>query len=131
QMIQLLDSREFEREKVEKAIRDLKIKTTLSLDQLIDVFYLYFKGLSDREIAIKLGDVRMMRNVERARIKMGLFRVKDFDAPFDVNKFLDLVREGKKDDEIAEILGAGSSTVRSYRQVFDYYRKYGEPPLED
>ncbi|MFQ6119611.1 MAG: helix-turn-helix domain-containing protein [Methanosarcinales archaeon] len=116
-------------DELRETIEKMNIKTSLTLDQLVESFKLFHKGYNDREIANKLGDSRASRNVERARVKMGLFRWNDFITPFDVNKFLKAIDKGKKDHEIAELLGAGLSTVRTYRQVFRCHQLYGEPDI--
>lgn len=114
---------------IKDVIRSLGIKTTLVLDELVAVFKLYHQNCSDGEIAASLGDRKKMRNVERARIKLGLFRWRDFEMPFDINKFIRAVDTGKTDSEIAVMFGAGKSTVRTYRQMLDWHEAYGAPDI--
>lgn len=116
-------------QEIKDAVKALSIKTTLTLDEMVTVFKMYHEGYSDSEIAVSLGDRKKMRNVERVRIKCGLFRWRDFETPFDVNEFISAVDGGKTDAEIAAMFGAGKSTIRTYRQVLDWHETYGAPDI--
>ena len=116
-------------QEIKNAIKALSIKTTLPLDEMVTVFKMYHKDCSDSEIAVSLGDRKKMRNVERVRIKCGLFRWRDFETPFDINEFIHAVDDGKTDAEIAAMFGAGKSTIRTYRQVLDWHETYGAPDI--
>ena len=116
-------------QEIKNAIKALSIKTTLPLDEMVTVFKMYHKDFSDSEIAVSLGDRKKMRNVERVRIKCGLFRWRDFETPFDINEFIRAVDDGRNDAEIAARFGAGKSTIRTYRQVLDWHEAYGAPDI--
>jgi len=116
-------------QEIKDAISNLDIKTTLSPDEMATVFKLYYKDCTDGEIAVKLGDRKKMRNVERARIKLGLFRWRDFEMPYDINEFIHAIDAGKNDAEIAQMFSAGKSTVRTYRQLLDWHEIYGAPDI--
>jgi len=68
-------------QEIKNAVEALGIKTTLTLDEMVAVFKMYHKDCSDSEIAVSLGDRKKMRNVERVRVKCGLFRWRDFETP--------------------------------------------------
>ena len=129
EMIALRSGNSASDQAIKDAIKALNIKTTLTLDEMVTVFKLYHKNCSDSEIAVTLGDRKKMRNVERARIKFGLFRWRDFETPFDINEFISAVDDGKTDAEIAAMFGAGKSTIRTYRQVLDWHEVYGAPDI--
>lgn len=114
---------------IRDTIKSLNIKTTLTLDEMVTVFKSYYQNCSDSVVAVSLGDRKKMRNVERARIKLGLFRWRDFEMPFDINKFIRAIDAGKTDAEIAAMFGAGKSTVRTYRQLIDWHEAYGAPDV--
>ncbi|MCD6146091.1 hypothetical protein CW696_04590 [ANME-2 cluster archaeon] len=129
QMITLRSGNGATDQAIKDAISALNIKTTLTLDEMVTLFKLYHQNCSDSEIAVSLGDRKKMRNVERARIKMGLFRWRDFETPFDINEFIHAVDAGRTDAEIAAMFSAGQSTVRTYRQVLDWHEVYGAPDI--
>ncbi|RZN36101.1 MAG: hypothetical protein EF813_07775 [Methanosarcinales archaeon] len=114
---------------IKDTIESMNIKTTLTLDEMMAVFKSYYQNLSDSAVAVSLGDRKKMRNVERARIKLGLFKWRDFEMPFDINEFLPAIDAGKTDAEIAAMFSAGKSTVRTYRQLIDYHEAYGAPDV--
>ncbi|HIE31394.1 MAG TPA: hypothetical protein EYP67_03315, partial [Methanosarcinales archaeon] len=114
---------------IRDVIKSLNIKTTLTIDEMVTVFKLYHQNCSDSVVAVSLGDRKKMRNVERARIKLGLFRWRDFEMPFDINEFVRAMDTGKTDAEIAEMFGVGKSTVRTYRQLIDWHEAYGSPDI--
>ncbi|KAF5410300.1 MAG: hypothetical protein U9N46_04630 [Euryarchaeota archaeon] len=129
EMVAITSGNDVTEQEIKKTIGRLSIKTTLAPDELVTVFKLYFRNCSDGEIAVKLGDRKKMRNVERARIKMGLYRWRDFEMPFDINEFLHAIDAGKNDSEIAKMFKAGKSTVRTYRQLLDWHEAYGAPDI--
>jgi len=116
-------------QEISNAVKALSIKTTLTLDEMVTVFKMYHEDYSDSEIAVSLGDRKKMRNVERVRVKCGLFRWRDFETPFDINEFIHAVDDGRNDAEIAAMFGAGKSTIRTYRQVIDWHETYGAPDI--
>ncbi len=129
EMVAITSGNDVTEQEIKKTIGKLSIKTTLAPEELVTVFKLYFRNCSDGEIAVKLGDRKKMRNVERARIKMGLYRWRDFEMPFDINEFLHAIDAGKNDSEIAKMFKAGKSTVRTYRQLLDWHEAYGAPDI--
>jgi len=129
EMVAITSGNDVTEQEIKETIGKLSIKTTLAPDELVTVFKLYFRNCSDGEIAVKLGDRKKMRNVERARIKMGLYRWRDFEMPFDINEFLHAIDAGKNDSEIAKMFKAGKSTVRTYRQLLDWHEAYGAPDI--
>jgi hypothetical protein len=129
EMVAITSGNDVTEQEIKKTIGKLSIKTTLAPEELVTVFKLYFRNCSDGEIAVKLGDRKKMRNVERARIKMGLYRWRDFEMPFDINEFLRAIDAGKNDSEIAKMFKAGKSTVRTYRQLLDWHEAYGAPDI--
>ena len=129
QMIALQSGNSASDQAIKDAIKALNIKTTLTLDEMVTVFKLYHKNCSDSEIAVTLGDRKKMRNVERVRIKCGLFKWRDFETPFDINEFISAIDDGMTDAEIAAMFGAGKSTIRTYRQVLDWHEAYGAPDV--
>ncbi|NIA10575.1 MAG: hypothetical protein GWP10_12820 [Nitrospiraceae bacterium] len=129
QMITLRPGNDVTDQAIKDTINALNIKTTLTPDEMVTLFKLYYQNHSDSEIAVLLGDRKKMRNVERARIKMGLFRWRDFEMPFDINEFIHAIDTGRTDAEIAAMFSAGKSTVRTYRQVLDWHEVYGAPDI--
>ncbi len=129
EMVAITSGNDVTEQEIKKTIGKLSIKTTLAPEELVTVFKSYFRNCSDGEIAVKLGDRKKMRNVERARIKMGLYRWRDFEMPFDINEFLHAIDAGKNDSEIAKMFKAGKSTVRTYRQLLDWHEAYGAPDI--
>ena len=128
-MITLSSNEKATDQMIKDTIKSLNIKTTLTLDEMVTVFKSYHQNRSDSVVAVSLGDRKKMRNVERARIKLGLFRWRDFEMPFDINKFIRAIDAGKNDAEIAAMFGAGKSTVRTYRQLIDWHEAYGAPDV--
>jgi predicted transcriptional regulator len=80
---------------------------------------LFFKGLSDTEIAERLGDRALNKTVSRARIKLHLFRESDLKPPFDKEEFQRLSQSGKSVKEMAVALGVAPSTISEYRNIFE------------
>ncbi len=104
---------------VKEMIKQYKIQTKLIPEQLSAVVRLFYKGLSDTEIAEHLGDRALNKTVSRARIKLHLFRETDLKPPFDSAEFMQLSIAGKSVKEMAEILGVAPSTISEYRNIFD------------
>lgn len=129
EMIALRAGNDASDQEIKDAIKALNIKTTLTLDEMVTVFKMYHKNCSDSEIAVTLGDRKKMRNVERVRIKFGLFRWRDFETPFDINELIRAIDDGRTDAEIAAMFGAGKSTIRTYRQTLDRHEAYGAPDI--
>jgi DNA-binding NarL/FixJ family response regulator len=75
---------------VKEMIKQYCIQTKLSPEQLSSVVRLFYKGLSDTEIAEQLGDRALNKTVSRARIKLHLFRETDLKAPFDEQEIISL-----------------------------------------
>ena len=104
---------------VKEMINRYDIQTKLTPEQLATVVRLFYKGLSDTEIAEQLGDRALNKTVSRARIKLHLFRDSDLKSPFDKSEFLELSSSGKSVKEMAEALGVAPSTISEYRNIFD------------
>ena len=100
-------------------IKTYNIQTKLKPEQLATVIRLFYKGLSDTEIAERLGDRSLNKTVSRARIKLHLFRESDLKAPFDRAEFLRLSEAKKSVKEMAEALGVAPSTISEYRNIFE------------
>jgi DNA-binding NarL/FixJ family response regulator len=104
---------------VKEMIKQYCIQTKLSPEQLSSVVRLFYKGLSDTEIAEQLGDRALNKTVSRARIKLHLFRETDLKAPFDEQEFIRLSEAGKSVKDMAEALRVAPSTISEYRNIFD------------
>jgi DNA-binding NarL/FixJ family response regulator len=104
---------------VKEMIKQYSIQTKLSPEQLSSVVRLFYKGLSDTEIAEQLGDRALNKTVSRARIKLHLFRETDLKAPFDEQEFIRLSEAGKSVKDMAEALRVAPSTISEYRNIFD------------
>jgi DNA-binding NarL/FixJ family response regulator len=100
-------------------IKQYGIQTKLTPENLSTVVRLFYKGLSDTEIAERLGDRALNKTVSRARIKLHLFRDTDLKPPFDKEEFLRLSDIGKSVKEMAEALKVAPSTISEYRNIFD------------
>ncbi|VVB71610.1 Uncharacterised protein [uncultured archaeon] len=107
---------------VREMIKQYTIQTKLSPEQLASVVRLFYKGLSDTEIAERLGDRALNKTVSRARIKLHLFRDTDLKPPFDKEEFLRISDAGKSVKEMAEALRVAPSTISEYRNIFDSQR---------
>jgi DNA-binding NarL/FixJ family response regulator len=104
---------------VKEMVKQYNIQTKLSPEQLSTVVRLFYKGLSDTEIAERLGDRALNKTVSRARIKLHIFRESDLKPPFDKAEFVRLSEEGRSVKEMAEILGVAPSTISEYRNIFE------------
>jgi DNA-binding NarL/FixJ family response regulator len=104
---------------VKEMIKQYCIQTKLSPEQLSSVVRLFYKGLSDTEIAEQLGDRALNKTVSRARIKLHLFRETDLKAPFDEQEFIRLSEAGKSVKDMAEALRVAPSTISEYRNLFE------------
>ena len=104
---------------VGEMIKQYGIQTKLTPENLSTVVRLFYKGLSDTEIAERLGDRALNKTVSRARIKLHLFRETDLKPPFDKEEFLRLSDIGKSVKEMAEALKVAPSTISEYRNIFD------------
>ncbi len=104
---------------VKEMIKHYNIQTKLTPEQLATVIRLFYKGLSDTEIAEQLGDRALNKTVSRARIKLHLFRESDLKPPFDKGEFIRLSGTGKSVKEMAEALGVAPSTISEYRNIFE------------
>jgi IS30 family transposase len=107
---------------VREMIKAYNIQTKLTPEQLAAVVRLFYKGLSDTEIAEQLGDRALNKTVSRARIKLHLFRESDLKPPFDRDQFMRLADEGRSVKEMSEALGVAPSTISEYRNIFDSQR---------
>jgi DNA-binding NarL/FixJ family response regulator len=107
---------------VKEMIEQYNIQTKLTPDQLAIVVRLFYRGLSDTEIAENLGDRALNKTVSRARIKLHLFRESDLKPPFDKSEFIRLSEAGKSVKEMAESLGVAPSTISEYRNIFESQR---------
>ncbi|MDI9616580.1 MAG: DNA-binding response regulator [Methanothrix sp.] len=107
---------------VSEMIKAYNIQTKLTPKQLATVVRLFYKGLSDTEIAEQLGDRALNKTVSRARIKLHLFRDSDLKPPFDRELFIKLWEEGKSVKEMSEILHVAPSTVSEYKNIFESQR---------
>lgn len=106
-------------EVVKEMMKHYNIQTKLTPEQLSTVVRLFYKGLSDTEIAEQLGDRALNKTVSRARIKLHLFRESDLKPPFNKEEFIRLSQEGKSVKDMAEILGVAPSTISEYRNIFE------------
>lgn len=104
---------------VKEMIKHYNIQTKLTPEQLATVIRLFYRGMSDTEIAEQLGDRALNKTVSRARIKLHLFRESDLKPPFDKNEFIRLSGTGKSVKEMAEALGVAPSTISEYRNIFE------------
>ena len=104
---------------VQEMIKQYGIQTKLTAEQLSSVVRLFYKGLSDTEIAEQLGDRALNKTVSRARIKLHLFRETDLKPPFDKDEFLRLTDANKSVKEMAGSLRVAPSTISEYRNIFD------------
>ena len=107
---------------VQEMIKQYGIQTKLTAEQLSSVVRLFYKGLSDTEIAEQLGDRALNKTVSRARIKLHLFRESDLKPPFDRDEFLRLGESNKSVKEMAESLHVAPSTISEYRNIFESQR---------
>jgi hypothetical protein len=118
----LKGSSEIER-KLQGVVSDMckryNIQTKLTPEQLATVVRLFYKGLSDTEIAEQLGDRALNKTVSRARIKLHLFRESDLKPPFEKNDFLKLAESGLSVKEMSESLGVAPSTISEYKNIFE------------
>ncbi len=104
---------------VKEMIKQYNIQTKLTPEQLSSVVRLFYKGLSDTEIAEQLGDRALNKTVSRARIKLHLFRETDLKPPFDKEEFIRLTEANKSVKDMAESLRVAPSTISEYRNIFD------------
>jgi hypothetical protein len=104
---------------VKEMIRQYNIQTKLTPEQLATAVRLFFKDLSDTEIAERLGDRALNKTVSRARIKLHLFRESDLKPPFDKEEFQRLSQSEKSVKEMAVALGVAPSTISEYRNIFE------------
>ena len=104
---------------VKEMMKQYNIQTKLNPEQLSTVVRLFYKGLSDTEIAEQLGDRALNKTVSRARIKLHLFRETDLKPPFDREELDRLSAAGKSVKEMAEALGVAPSTISEYRNIFE------------
>lgn len=104
---------------VQEMIKQYGIQTKLTAEQLSSVVRLFYKRLSDTEIAEQLGDRALNKTVSRARIKLHLFRETDLKPPFDKDEFIRLTEASKSVKEMAGILRVAPSTISEYRNIFD------------
>jgi IS30 family transposase len=107
---------------VREMIKQYSIQTKLTPEQLSAVVRLFYKGLSDTEIAEQIGDRALNKTVSRARIKLHLFRDTDLRPPFEKGDFTRLSGAGKSVKEMAELLGVAPSTISEYRNIFESQR---------
>lgn len=107
---------------VKEMIKQYNIQTKLTPEQLATAVRLFYKDLSDTEIAERLGDRALNKTVSRARIKLHLFRESDLEPPFDKEEFLRLSQSGKSVKEMAAALGVAPSTISEYRNMFESQR---------
>ncbi|MDF0591603.1 DNA-binding response regulator [Candidatus Methanocrinis natronophilus] len=118
----LKGSEEIER-KLRAVVSDMSerynIQTKLAPEQLATLVRLFYKGLSDTEIAEQLGDRALNKTVSRARIKLHLFRRSDLKPPFEKKEFLRLAEAGYSVKEMSESLGVAPSTISEYKNIFE------------
>ncbi len=91
--------------------------TKLTPRQLAKLVILYHDGKNDTEIARDMGNEKLAKTVARARVRIKLFRDSDFKMPFEREVLEDLLASGKTMNEVSEILGISSSSLREYRHV--------------
>jgi len=107
------------REVVSDMCKRCNIQTKLTPEQLATVVRLFYKGLSDTEIAEQLGDRALNKTVSRARIKLHLFRESDLKPPFEKQAFLKLAEASLSVKEMSERLGVAPSTISEYKNIFE------------
>ena len=100
-------------------IKQYNVQTKLTPEQLSWVVRLFYKGLSDTEIAEQLGDRALNKTVSRARIKLHLFRETDLKPPFNKDEFIHLTEASRSVKDMAEILHVAPSTISEYRNIFE------------
>jgi DNA-binding CsgD family transcriptional regulator len=103
-------------------VEKYNIQTKISPEQLAAIVRLFYKRLSDTEIAEQLGDRALNKTVSRARIKLHLFRETDLKPPFDKEEFVRLSEAGRSVKEMSELLGVAPSTISEYRNIFESQR---------
>ncbi len=104
---------------VREMIKQYNVQTKLTPEQLSSVVRLFYKGLSDTEIAEQLGDRALNKTVSRARIKLHLFRETDLKPPFNKDEFIHLTEASRSVKDMAEILHVAPSTISEYRNIFE------------
>lgn len=104
---------------VSEMIKVYNIQTKLTPEQLASVVRLFYKGLSDTEIAEQLGDRALNKTVSRARIKLHLFRDSDLKPPFNKDEFMSLNDSGRSVKEMSETLHVAPSTISEYKNIFE------------
>jgi hypothetical protein len=92
-------------------------QTKLSPRQLATLVISFNEGKNDTEIARELGNEKLAKTVARARVRIKLFRDSDFDMPFERRELSDLLDSGKTMNDVSQILGISSSSLREYRHV--------------
>jgi len=92
-------------------------QTKLSPRQLATLVISFNEGKNDTEIARELGNEKLAKTVARARVRIKLFRDSDFDMPFERRELSDLIDSGKTMNDVSQILGISSSSLREYRHV--------------
>jgi len=92
-------------------------QTKLSPRQLATLVISFNEGKNDTEIARDLGNEKLAKTVARARVRIKLFRDSDFDMPFERQELSDLIDSGKTMNDVSQILGISSSSLREYRHV--------------
>lgn len=107
------------REVVSDMCKRYNVQTKLNPEQLATVVRLFYKGLSDTEIAEQLGDRALNKTVSRARIKLHLFRESDLKPPFEKQEFSKLAEASLSVKEMSERLGVAPSTISEYKNIFE------------
>lgn len=135
------DERAALRSVVEDMREALDFETSFSTDELVMVVERFYEGDSDPEIAQRLGEDVVTRDIQRARLDLHLVRDGDTDTPFDLDRLANLLDADTSVAAIGDDLDASGSTVRLYsrvleaqrerRRVADRYRQEFETALRD
>ena len=102
-------------------------QTKLSPRQLATLVISFNEGKNDTEIARELGNEKLAKTVARARVRIKLFRDSDFDMPFERRELSDLIDSGKTMNDVSQILGISSSSLRDYRHDRNGRERHARP----
>lgn len=99
------------------------IQTKLSNDQLVTVVRRYFDGETDAEIARQLGEKNLDKTVSRARVRLHLFRERDFDTEVNLDELMNCLTEGNSASDCGDEFGIAKSTANRYRRLIKFRRE--------
>lgn len=106
---------------IQEILGEQGIDTRFPPDEISTIVKRYFKGDSDTGIARKLGNSSLDKSVRRLRIKLHLFRERDFNAPFELKRLESLLADHPdwSHREYADELECGATTISTYKQVIE------------